>query len=173
MRLRQQESLPERLNRIRAGVLGASDGIVSVSALLFGVAAAQLSWMTLVITAFSATLAGACSMSLGEYVSVSSTVDAEHQAGQPVSVNPITAALASASAFIAGAALPTAALLMTPAAWRLPMTTIAVVAALALCGYVSGRLSEASTLKSVVRVTIGGATALAVTYCAGRLAASA
>ena len=66
-----------RLNWLRAGVLGANDGIVSVAALVVGVAAATTDSAVILVTATAALVAGAISMALGEYVSVSSQRDSE------------------------------------------------------------------------------------------------
>lgn len=66
-----------RLNWLRAGVLGANDGIVSVAALVVGVAAATSDTAAILIAAVAAIIAGAVSMGLGEYVSVSSQRDTE------------------------------------------------------------------------------------------------
>lgn len=66
-----------RLNWLRAGVLGANDGIVSVAALVVGVAAATTDPAVIFLTATAALVAGAISMALGEYVSVSSQRDSE------------------------------------------------------------------------------------------------
>jgi VIT1/CCC1 family predicted Fe2+/Mn2+ transporter len=66
-----------RLNWLRAGVLGANDGIVSVAAIVVGVAGAT-SAMAPIFTAGTAGLVGgAISMALGEYVSVSSQRDSQ------------------------------------------------------------------------------------------------
>jgi VIT1/CCC1 family predicted Fe2+/Mn2+ transporter len=59
-------------NNLRAGVFGASDGLVSNAALVMGVAAAGASQETLLITGLAGLLAGALSMAAGEYVSVRS-----------------------------------------------------------------------------------------------------
>ncbi|TFD49132.1 VIT family protein [Cryobacterium frigoriphilum] len=69
--------LASRLNWLRAGVLGANDGIVSVAALVVGVAAATTDASVILIAGVAALLAGAISMALGEYVSVSSQRDSE------------------------------------------------------------------------------------------------
>ncbi len=66
-----------RLNWLRAGVLGANDGIVSTAALLVGVAAATADAGVIVTTAIAGIAAGALSMGVGEYVSVSAQRDAE------------------------------------------------------------------------------------------------
>jgi VIT1/CCC1 family predicted Fe2+/Mn2+ transporter len=70
--------LASRLNWLRAGVLGANDGIVSVAALIVGVAAATSNTGTILVAGVASLLAGAISMALGEYVSVSSQRDTEH-----------------------------------------------------------------------------------------------
>jgi VIT1/CCC1 family predicted Fe2+/Mn2+ transporter len=62
---------------LRAAVLGANDGIVSVSSLLVGVAAADPNPTTVVIAGIAGLTAGAMSMAAGEYVSVSSQSDVE------------------------------------------------------------------------------------------------
>jgi VIT1/CCC1 family predicted Fe2+/Mn2+ transporter len=76
------EGLAARLNWLRAGVLGANDGIVSVAAVVVGVAAALppggSAGLGPVLTAGAAGLVGgAISMALGEYVSVSSQSDSQ------------------------------------------------------------------------------------------------
>jgi hypothetical protein len=60
---------------IRAAVLGMNDGLVSNLALVLGVAAAGTAHGTLLVTGFAGLLAGACSMAVGEYVSVASQRD--------------------------------------------------------------------------------------------------
>ena len=70
-------STVSKLNWLRAAVLGANDGIVSVSGIILGVAGATSS-TTLIITAgIAGILAGSISMAVGEYVSVSSSRDTE------------------------------------------------------------------------------------------------
>lgn len=72
---------PHRSHRagwLRAAVLGANDGIVSVAGLLVGVAASGGGTSTLLATGMAGTVAGAMSMAAGEYVSVQSQRDAEH-----------------------------------------------------------------------------------------------
>jgi VIT1/CCC1 family predicted Fe2+/Mn2+ transporter len=62
---------------LRAGVLGANDGVLSIASLLLGVAAAHMSSSGILVTGFAGLVAGALSMGAGEYVSVSSQADAE------------------------------------------------------------------------------------------------
>jgi VIT1/CCC1 family predicted Fe2+/Mn2+ transporter len=66
-----------RLNWLRAGVLGANDGIVSVAGIVVGVAGATSARAPIFTAGLAGLVAGAVSMSLGEYVSVSSQRDAE------------------------------------------------------------------------------------------------
>ncbi len=65
------------LNWLRAAVLGANDGIVSVSSIILGVAGATSEKHTIFIAGLAGLVAGAFSMAVGEYVSVSSQSDAE------------------------------------------------------------------------------------------------
>jgi VIT1/CCC1 family predicted Fe2+/Mn2+ transporter len=67
----------QRIGWLRAAVLGANDGIVSVASLLIGVAAATRSHTALVTAGIAGLVAGAMSMATGEFVSVSSQRDAE------------------------------------------------------------------------------------------------
>lgn len=73
-----EERLGQRLNWLRAGVLGANDGIVSVAGVVVGVAAATPGNVLAIATAgIAALVAGAFSMAGGEYVSVSTQRDTE------------------------------------------------------------------------------------------------
>lgn len=71
------EGLNDRLNWLRAGVLGANDGIVSVAAIGVGVAGATSATGPILTATMAALVGGAISMALGEYVSVSSQRDSE------------------------------------------------------------------------------------------------
>ncbi len=66
-----------RVGWLRAGVLGANDGIVSVASLIIGVAASGASLHPILVAGIAGLVAGALSMAAGEYVSVSSQKDAE------------------------------------------------------------------------------------------------
>ncbi|TAJ16401.1 MAG: VIT family protein, partial [Dehalococcoidia bacterium] len=70
-------SVAGRLNWLRAGVLGANDGIISTAGLVIGVAAATTDRLEIATAGVAGLVAGAVSMALGEYVSVSSQRDAE------------------------------------------------------------------------------------------------
>jgi vacuolar iron transporter family protein len=65
---------------LRAGVLGANDGIVSTASLIVGVAAAHLGHANILLTGLAGLVAGAMSMATGEYVSVHSQADTEEAA---------------------------------------------------------------------------------------------
>lgn len=215
-----------RLNWLRAGVLGANDGIVSVAALVVGVAAVNPNNTTAILIAgVAGVVAGAISMALGEYVSVSSQRDSElaliakekreleempeeefaelvaiyEQKGLSAATatqvaleltehdaltahleaelniredhipNPWHAALSSAIAFFCGAVLPVLAVMLTPTDWRIGATAIAVVIALAITGGVGAFIGGSPMPRSILRVTIGGALALGVTYLIGSL----
>jgi VIT1/CCC1 family predicted Fe2+/Mn2+ transporter len=71
------DRLGSRLNWLRAGVLGANDGIVSVAGVVVGVAGATSSLQQIVTAGIAAMVAGAFSMAGGEYVSVSTQRDTE------------------------------------------------------------------------------------------------
>ena len=214
-----------RLNWLRAAVLGANDGIVSVAGIVIGVAGATSSRGPIFTAGLAGLVAGAVSMALGEYVSVSSQRDSEHAqirqekrelaatpeaelteltalyeakglspatartvaaeltAHDPLAAHldaelhidpadipsPVQAAGASALSFTCGAVLPVLAILVPPAAWRVPVAFVAVLAALALTGALSARLGGSEVRRAVVRVVIGGALGLAFTYGIGHL----
>lgn len=69
--------LASRLNWLRAGVLGANDGIVSVAAIVVGVAGATPAFAPILTAGAAGLVGGAISMALGEYVSVSSQRDSQ------------------------------------------------------------------------------------------------
>lgn len=72
------QNVGQRLNWLRAGVLGANDGIVSTAGVVIGVAAATPNNVLAIATAgIAAVVAGAFSMAGGEYVSVSTQRDTE------------------------------------------------------------------------------------------------
>lgn len=218
-----------RLNWLRAGVLGANDGIVSVAGIVLGVAGATAARGPIFTAGIAGLVAGAVSMALGEYVSVSSQrdsetaqlaqerrelaetpeeefaeltalyeakglapgtaqqvaaeltehdafaahLDAELRIDPDDLANPVQAATASALAFTVGALLPLVAILVPPTGWRVPVTFIAVLAALAIAGGVSARIGASSISRAVLRVVIGGAAGLSLTYGIGHLVGTA
>ncbi|HEV7948599.1 MAG TPA: VIT family protein [Glaciihabitans sp.] len=217
--------LAQRLNWLRAGVLGANDGIVSVAAIVMGVAGATTATAPLLTAGVAGLVGGAISMALGEYVSVSSQSDsekaliaketrelaelpdeeldelagiyeskglspstarqvaieltendaltahlfAELNIDQEDVVSPWHAAFASALAFVVGGALPLIAILLPPEPLRVPVTFVSVLIALAITGHLGAHVGGSSRRKAMLRVVIGGALALAVTYGIGAL----
>ncbi|GGJ37907.1 VIT1/CCC1 transporter family protein [Streptomyces brasiliensis] len=87
--------------------------------------------------------------------------------------NPLHAAWASFLAFTVGALLPLLAIVLPPAAWRLPVTVVSVLAALVLTGWSSARMGAADPWRAVLRNVVGGALAMGVTYAAGTLLGAA
>ncbi|BAH35473.1 conserved hypothetical membrane protein [Rhodococcus erythropolis PR4] len=214
-----------RLNWLRAGVLGANDGIVSTAGLVVGVAAATTERSAIFTAGFAGLVAGAVSMALGEYVSVSAQRDTERALLQKEKkelletpeaelqelteiyenkglspetarrvaeeltehdafaahvevelgidpddlTNPWHAAISSAISFTIGAAIPLVAILLPPTGIRVPIAFFAVLIALALTGTISATLGGARKTRAVLRVVIGGALAMAVTYGVGQL----
>lgn len=75
-----ESSLASRLNWLRAGVLGANDGIISTAGLVVGVAGATTDRSWLLVTGLAGLVAGAFSMAGGEYASVSAQRDTERAA---------------------------------------------------------------------------------------------
>lgn len=221
--------MSSKLNRLRAGVLGANDGIVSTAGIVVGVAAAAVERGPILTAGIAGLAAGAASMALGEYVSVSTQRDTEKALltkerqelhDDPVAeldelaelyeakglspatartvaeeltdhnslvahaevelgidpeelANPWQAALSSALSFTVGGLLPLIAILAPPTAWRIPVTVVAVLLALAITGAVSARLGGAPQGRAVVRNVVGGGLALAVTYVIGHLVGAA
>jgi VIT1/CCC1 family predicted Fe2+/Mn2+ transporter len=214
-----------RLNWLRAAVLGANDGIVSVSSIILGVAGATSARHTIFIAGLAGLVAGAFSMAVGEYVSVSSQRDterafirrekrrlredpaheldglakvyvekgvsektarqlakeltakdavaahleAELQLDEEDLNNPVQAALASMVSFTVGGLVPLIAVLAASQSARIVVTFVAVLVALTLTGYLSATVGNASRKRAILRVVIGGAAAMALTYLVGHL----
>ena len=83
--------------------------------------------------------------------------------------NPWLAAISSAVSFTIGALLPLIAILLPPASTRIAITVVAVLLALAITGWVAARLGGAKPLRPILRVTVGGALAMAITFGIGHL----
>lgn len=73
-------SLAQKVNILRASVMGANDGIISIAGIVIGVAAATNNAYSILISGLSGTLAGMISMCMGEYVSVSTQKDSQKMA---------------------------------------------------------------------------------------------
>ncbi len=219
------DNISTRLNWLRAGVLGANDGIVSTAGIVIGVAGATTSRSVIVTAGIAGLAAGAMSMAVGEYVSVSTQKDSERALlkkerreleetpdeeleeltgiyeakglSRPLAeevaahltahdalgahaeaelgidphnlTSPTHAALASFLAFTLGALLPLLAIAFPPTSWRVPVTVLAVVLALAGTGLLAARLGSSSVGRSLWRNVIGGLLAMVVTYGIGTL----
>ncbi len=213
-----------KLNWLRASVLGANDGIVSVAAIVVGIAGASESLGYIITAGVAGLTAGALSMAVGEYVSVSSQRDTErallakerHElatvpglelaelatiyeskglskaTAQTVAAeltahdafaahaeaelhinpneltNPWHAAYASAAAFLAGAIIPLIAVALPPESVRIPVTFAAVILALVITGTLSAYIGGANKMRATMRVVIGGALAMAITFGIGK-----
>ena len=77
---KKQRSLAEKINVMRASVMGANDGIVSVAGIVVGVASAQSNNHAIFLAGIAGMLAGTISMAMGEWVSVSTQRDTEKRA---------------------------------------------------------------------------------------------
>ena len=168
---RLDAALASRVNWLRAGVLGANDGIVSIAGLVFGVAGATSDSMAVLIAGAAGMVAGALSMGGGEYVSVSAQRDTEQSAGVSADhlTSPWQAASASMVAFVLGALIPLLGVVFAPVPVRLPVTIAAVLLALAVTGFTSARLSGVPVNRPVLRNLVVGTLAMGLTYAAGTL----
>ena len=153
-------------------MLGANDGIVSTSSVVMGVAGATSESKAIFTAGLAALVAGALSMAVGEYVSVSSQRDAEkvnaHHLDDDVDfTSPTHAAVASLLAFTVGGLVPVLAIVLAPTDVRIPVTVGAVIVALLTTGYLSASIAGASRSRAITRVLVGGLIAMAVTYFVG------
>ena len=148
-------SMTSKLNWLRAGVLGANDGIVSTSALMVGVAGAGTSVAGVLTAGVAAMVAGAFSMGVGEYVSVSSQRDSERAAIRR------EVALLEAN--------PDGQIDQLAHMYEERGLVVATVVALLLTGVVSARIGASSKRAAMFRVLIGGVIALAATWFIGSL----
>ncbi|KAJ6681510.1 VACUOLAR IRON TRANSPORTER-like protein 1-RELATED [Salix koriyanagi] len=170
-----------RAQWLRAAVLGANDGLVSTASLMMGVGAVKQDIKVMILTGFAGLVAGACSMAIGEFVSVHSQLDIElaqmkrekqrketeeKEEGEKESVtNPLQAAAASALAFSVGALVPLlAASFIREYKVRLGVVVAAVTLALIIFGWLGAVLGKAPVVRSSFRVLMGGWLAMAVTF---------
>ena len=221
----EEMHLSGRAGWLRAAVLGSDDAIVSTASLMIGVAASSASQGAILVAGVAGLVAGAMSMAVGEYVSVSSQLDAEQAdieletrelMGQPQAelhelamiyvkrgldqelamkvaeqlstrdrldahmrdelridqatlARPMQAAWISAASFASFAMVPIAGLLVAPAALRIPVVAAVSLVSLAALGAFGGYLGGAPLVRASLRVTLGGALAMAVTAVIGRI----
>ncbi len=215
----------DRVGWLRAAVLGANDGIVSVAGLVVGIAASGAPASTVLATGVAGTVAGAMSMAAGEYVSVQSQADTEHAdlalerrelhedphteleelAGiyrrrgltpelahqvavqltahdalaahardelgitEELRARPLQAAVASAGAFVAGAALPVTTALFAPHAHVAQITTASTLVGLCITGAMAAQAGGAPRLRGALRVMFWGALAMGAAAAIGNL----
>jgi len=88
---------------------------------------------------------------------------------QAALARPVQAAWISAASFASFALIPIAALLVSPVFLRIPMIAAFSLVSLSALGALGGHLGGASLVRAAVRVTLGGALAMAVTAAIGRL----
>lgn len=81
-KMKQKMTLAQRVNILRASVMGANDGILSVAGIVVGVAGATTNSYSILISGLAGMLAGTISMAMGEYVSVNTQKDAQKMAIQ-------------------------------------------------------------------------------------------
>ncbi|OIT38077.1 PREDICTED: vacuolar iron transporter homolog 4-like [Nicotiana attenuata] len=183
----------QRAQWLRAGILGANDGLVTTASLMMGVGAVQKDVNAMILVGFAALFAGACSMAIGEFVSVYSQLDIElaqikrentirgqnqedqgeedKKEGLP---NPFLAAIASAVAFSLGGIIPIlAAGFISNHKVRMAVVVAAVSLALFVFGGVGAVLGRTPAVRSCARVLIGGWMAMAITFGLTKLIGSA
>jgi VIT1/CCC1 family predicted Fe2+/Mn2+ transporter len=214
-----------RSNWLRAAVLGANDGIISISSLAIGVAAASATREPILLASVAGLVAGALSMAAGEYVSVSSQTDIEKSdiAREAIELkespeqellvlaaiyekrglkketalqvakeltendalaahvrdelgineisqaNPMQAAFASGMAFTAGGILPILVAFFAPVPQMEFLQYGCSMLFLVFLGIISARTGGAVVWKAVLRITIWGTFAMALTALAGYL----
>jgi VIT1/CCC1 family predicted Fe2+/Mn2+ transporter len=95
--------------------------------------------------------------------------DAELHIDPDQLTSPSHAAVASALAFTVGACLPLLAIVLAPSGALVTVTVVAVLVALALAGLLSARLGGSPARWAVLRLVVGGAAGLALTYAIGKL----
>lgn len=221
----QRSVMAAKLNWIRAGVLGANDGIVSTAGLVMGVAGATTDSAAILIAGVAGLVAGSISMAGGEYTSVSAQKDSEkaalqkerlelaadpegelrelawfyEQKGMSLELatkvakeltakdalkahaeaelgidseqhaSPGQAALASFIAFAGGSLLPLLAVTGPWIEYRIPVTVSAVVASLAITGYVGAKIGGAKSSAAITRNVVVSLLTMGITYAIGQL----
>lgn len=174
-----------KLNWLRAGVLGANDGIVSTAGIVMGVAGATVESGPILIAGIAALVAGSISMAGGEYASVSAQRDSEiallakrreqltnlERAGlasyADEHVSPMAAAIASFVSFAIGSVLPIVAIAGPWIDYREVATVGSVVVALALTGYFGAKIGRAKPLRAVLRNVVVSLLTMGIAYAIG------
>ncbi|CAO1943505.1 unnamed protein product [Urochloa humidicola] len=183
-----EEVSQQRGNWLRAAVLGANDGLVSTASLMLGVGAVKAEARAMLISGFAGLLAGACSMAIGEFVSVCTQRDVvlrhrrqaqaqaqEDEENSPTKASaalpsPVQAAAASALAFSVGALVPLlAAGFIRDYTLRVAVVIALATATLAAFGCAGALLGRAPVARSCARVVLGGWAAMGLTFGLMRL----
>ncbi|KAL1564673.1 vacuolar iron transporter 4-like [Salvia divinorum] len=164
----------ERAQWLRAAVLGANDGLITIASLILGVGALKHDAKAIILTGFAGLFAGACSMAIGEFVSVYTQLDVEkaqmkREKGMGEEreklPNPWQAAAASALAFSLGGVVPLlAAAFIADHKVRMGVVVAATTLGLAGFGGVGAVLGGTKVVRSCVRVVVGGWMAMAITF---------
>ena len=175
---------------LRAAILGANDGLLSTASLMIGVGAVRKDVKTMILSGVAGLVAGACSMAIGEFVSVYSQYDIEMaqlkregntenmgveqlDAEKEKLPNPWHAAGASAISFAVGALVPLlGAAFVKNYAVRVGLIIAVVSFPLLMFGGLGAFLGKAPIAKSALRVLIGGWMAMGATYGLTKLVGS-
>lgn len=170
-------------NNLRAAVLGANDGLASNFCLMMGVAGAGASTSTILLSGIAGLVGGACSMALGEWLSVTnarelalSQLDRDIGTLKPNAGHPSVASSGDAASaatfsfllFALGALVPLLPFCSFPVPLRIPGSIVLSVAALFMLGLATSLFNARSALFSGLRQVGIGVAAAAVTYLAGR-----
>ena len=172
MNANKDRDLERKLNWLRAAVLGANDGIVSVAGIVVGVAAAGASYEVILLAGIAAVVAGAISMGGGEFISVSAQRDTEIAHGRKkgsINARPWSAAWSSLLAFVSGAALPLLAITGPWQAISIQATFASVVVALGLTGWWAAWAGSTPVLKSISRNIVISTLTMGISYAIGAL----
>ena len=221
----EEKHKSQRSPWLRAAVLGVNDGIVSTSSLMLGVLGASANQTAIVTAGIAGLVAGAISMGVGEYVSVSSQKDSEKSdiaiekralelhpdeelaelaliyekrgvdkdtalvvakqlqardavgahvkdelnIDQAILANPVQAAVASVASFSLGAIIPIIATLLSTGPNRIYLIVGASIIGLAISGTIGAYIGGGNKIIAALRVLIGGAIGMAITYSIGLL----
>jgi VIT1/CCC1 family predicted Fe2+/Mn2+ transporter len=221
----QRQTMAAKLNWLRAGVLGANDGIVSTAGLVMGVAGATTDSNAILIAGIAGLVAGSISMAGGEYTSVSAQKDSEKAAltkerielaenpemelrelawfyeqkglssvlAEQVATeltakdalkahaeaelgidseqhaSPGQAAISSFVAFAGGSLLPLLAVTGPWVDYRIQVTVAAVIASLAVTGFVGARIGGARSGKAILRNVVVSLLTMGITYAIGQM----
>ncbi|KAK7246794.1 hypothetical protein RIF29_41664 [Crotalaria pallida] len=184
----------QRAQWLRAAVMGATDGLVSIASLMMGIGAVKRDVKSMLLAGFAGSVAGASAMAIGEFVSVYTQYEVEvgqmkrdmmminhnhknnnNNDDDDVEIGglekkralpiPLQAAFASAFSFCVGALVPLlAAGFVRDYDIRLMVVVIVASLALVVCGFVGAMLGKTPKVRSCVRVLIGGWMAMAITF---------